>query len=909
MSYNSKLEQTGRKVASARRKYYGSFDYGPGITAKRAGGSFSFGRRYDGGGDLEAWYKQNFGDDWVYDEDELALTRDYWNAHPSEYFSVRGIDSDIIKKWEDSQNSSKKSNGLGWLSLANVGLDGISNIMDMDSKDDLLSQRYDALKGGLFNGVTDNNSLLSSLSSVPRFSTADTAYRDKTVGQDIKSVLGTGVNTLASTGGNYWMALGAMALDTARIGVERYNAKRLLQQARARDRYENMQLNRLAASTAQDVDAINDWRIQMGYHNNPFEYAYGGPLHSNGGDYNGKLTYINAGGTHEQNPNEGVLSGFGDDGVPNLVEEGEVIWDNSYVFSDRLHVPKPLVEKYKLGGKKDKPITFADAISDLTFENSLSPNDPITIDTTKEIVNEFMDAQEQVRAEEQESAARELETAQNEDFLERLLAAQGRGMTPMDAGMPMAPQQEVAPQAMPDEAPVTEGEMMPPGYAFGGHKFEGGGWEDFFKMLEAYRGSLGLSNAAGKYAVDRNAEYWNNRTAADVEAAEAYGKFTDWVKKHSDDENVRKYFEYLDKGINRKRGAKTLLKYDKDGKATGLADDWESTFDRRRTDKALGIYHLNPNDISFLDAVANAPSAPAASSEPFSDINNPIGKAVVGLLQSGAVKAPAIPASSETTKQGAAKTPPASEPKFKYRSTWERDVPIWGAADDYIRRRASGPDYSNADAIISAASALGIPVNIPVETIGDYRRRNPFDERHLVNMANQNRVAGARGVANTSAGNRSMDLLGNMSLAHSSQYDIGEIMRQAYLANRQDDATVAEFNRGTNIQNMGAINQRNLSQAQLNSSRQQAAFNGLAHGYSARQSIFDNWDDASMDSYDSFLASMGAKGKENEEYNILTSMAEQGYYPWYYGNNSVLQFVPRQTAKKGGKLNRKKRRF
>ena len=162
-------------------------------------------------------------------------------------------------------------------------------------------------------------------------------------------------------------------------------------------------------------------------------------------------------------------------------------------------------------------------------------------------------------------------------------------------------------------------------------------------------------------------------------------------------------------------------------------------------------------------------------------------------------------------------------------------------------------------------------------------------------------------MTNTAGGNRAMDMLGAMTLAHSNQADLGEIMRQAYLANRQDDAQVSEFNRGTNLQNMSAINQRNMTQAHLNSQRQQAMLSGLERGYTMRQGIKDNWDDAAMESFNSLLASMGAIGKENEEYNMFTSMAEHGYYPYYYGNNGAMQWG--RPTRNGGKLNRKKRRF
>ena len=39
--------------------------------------------------------------------------------------------------------------------------------------------------------------------------------------------------------------------------------------------------------------------------------------------------------------------GIDNQGIPNLVEEGEVVF-NDYVFSNRLKVPKAVKEKYKL---------------------------------------------------------------------------------------------------------------------------------------------------------------------------------------------------------------------------------------------------------------------------------------------------------------------------------------------------------------------------------------------------------------------------------------------------------------------------------------------------------------------------------------------------------------------------------
>lgn len=103
--------------------------------------------------------------------------------------------------------------------------------------------------------------------------------------------------------------------------------------------------------------------------------ALGGSLSTHGANFDTKLNIINNGGTHEENPNEGVQMGVDPQGIPNLVEEGEVIF-NDYVFSNRLKVPKSGRTKFKLRGRK--PLTFAEAAKQLGKESEERPNDPIS---------------------------------------------------------------------------------------------------------------------------------------------------------------------------------------------------------------------------------------------------------------------------------------------------------------------------------------------------------------------------------------------------------------------------------------------------------------------------------------------------------------------------------------------------
>lgn len=127
-----------------------------------------------------------------------------------------------------------------------------------------------------------------------------------------------------------------------------------------------------------------------------WHHAFGGELNTNGGDFSTGLMFIDEGGTHESNPYEGVPMGIAPDGKPNLVEEGEAIY-NDYVFSNRLTVPKAIRNKYKLKGTKD--LTFADAVKQISKNATERPNDSISQETLHEIMSDLAQTQEGVREE------------------------------------------------------------------------------------------------------------------------------------------------------------------------------------------------------------------------------------------------------------------------------------------------------------------------------------------------------------------------------------------------------------------------------------------------------------------------------------------------------------------------------
>ena len=121
--------------------------------------------------------------------------------------------------------------------------------------------------------------------------------------------------------------------------------------------------------------------------------------YSLGGDFNNGVIQINSGGLHSTNPYEGVQMGVDNQGIPNLVEEGEVVF-NDYVFSNRLTVPDAVREKYKLRGNKE--LTFADAAKQMQKESEERPNDPISKRGLLSSMSRLQQAQETVRQQAQE---------------------------------------------------------------------------------------------------------------------------------------------------------------------------------------------------------------------------------------------------------------------------------------------------------------------------------------------------------------------------------------------------------------------------------------------------------------------------------------------------------------------------
>lgn len=209
----------------------------------------------------------------------------------------------------------------------------------------------------------------------------------------------------------------------------------------------------------------------------------GGYTSTHGTDFPTGLTHIDAGNTHENNPHEGVQVGIDEEGTPNLVEEGETIWNN-YVFSNRINVPTALAKKMHLGGTKRKPITFADASKKLEKEIEERPNDPISRRGLEASLQKLMEAQEQIRQAEQQKALEEqlakMSPEERQQVLQQIAAQQQAAQQPQQEQMTQeqSPEEQQAMQQQAMQEQMAQQQVQPQLQAYGGkvNRYDIGSW-------------------------------------------------------------------------------------------------------------------------------------------------------------------------------------------------------------------------------------------------------------------------------------------------------------------------------------------------------------------------------------------------------------------------------------------------
>lgn len=268
---------------------------------------------------------------------------------------------------------------------------------------------------------------------------------------------------------------------------------------------------------------------------NSTKFALGGDIQTNGSDFSDGLQVISAGGSHESNPYDGVQLGIDAQGKPNLVEEGETIFDD-YVFSKRIKADAQTKKRFHVG--KNANISYADLSKKLEKESAERPNDAISQAGLEKQMHELADEQERQKYEMQSKKAQKVFASlppEQQRAIMQQVAMEEQQAKQQSAEQPVE-QQEVNPQReeqqsvneqmmqQPVEQPVAEEPQM---NACGGkiNKYDKGG-----DMKKKIYNTLGLYTDSDfdKWAYDKKVD-----------------RITDW-------ENILKNKQFMDalSGVN-----------------------------------------------------------------------------------------------------------------------------------------------------------------------------------------------------------------------------------------------------------------------------------------------------------------------------------------------------------------------
>lgn len=180
------------------------------------------------------------------------------------------------------------------------------------------------------------------------------------------------------------------------------------------------------------------------------KFSAGGSIYNtHGGYFAPDLIKIQTGGTHEENPFGGIQMGVDPMGTPNLVEEGEVIY-NDYVFSDRLTATESLLKDFALP-KKYAGKSFAYIADKLSDEAKERPEDAISNNGMGAMYDRLMGAQDYLKAKREEARLkRELKKMSPEELA---------GLAQQMGVLQPVPEEDAMPEEQTMAAPM--GEQMP----------------------------------------------------------------------------------------------------------------------------------------------------------------------------------------------------------------------------------------------------------------------------------------------------------------------------------------------------------------------------------------------------------------------------------------------------------------
>lgn len=634
----------------------------------------------------------------------------------------------------------------------------------------------------------------------------------------------------------------------------------------------------------------------------PNQKAFGGDLQSHGATWDNGFTYIGNGGSHEANPYEGVQIGVDPQGVPNLVEEGEVLW-NDFVFSKRINMPDKDRKLFKLGG--DKPLSYADAAIRLSKESEERPNDPLSKASLNKMLTLLSESQETLKAQREQRRARR-------QFVQ---------MSPEEQMniMQMAQQQQMGPQV--SQNPSMNMMENPYGNmsANGGNLFKGGGNKRTVKPKKPKTGKYNQDwfNARAKeLGVDLTNFKYNDQ---DLE-----GNLTNFNDLYAQAQRQKAYDTYLAgqrKNWENQELASGRYKRGDDGKAVykaqfyGDADLGKDYIGANGTRITAEEYNKQKAEYNQLKTKAKPTEEEKAKIEAFQNAaykNSPVVKGQFAKDYSGNtmydysndVASSWIPSDDELGKDF--KWDPNNAAQIEYDPenknsalSYLRYAPAFGGAIGLMTDIFTKPDYSRAQEIKNAGAYNAPTINYT--PIGNYLRYNPMDINYAQNKLNQEAAATRRAIQNT-AGTRGAAMAGLLASDYNTQQASGDLLRKALEYNDTLQQKVEEFNRGTNMFN----SQQDLSAQRANQAAIQQALRDKYQGILAGNTLMDQIDArraASMNAnLTNIINSLGQIGEEAYDQDRIDALIKRDVLKDLYKNSTANGgMLTKSKRKKGGR--------
>lgn len=593
--------------------------------------------------------------------------------------------------------------------------------------------------------------------------------------------------------------------------------------------------------------------------------AEGGPLFTNGGQFGNDVTYINEGGTHEENIYDGVPQGMAPDGNPNLVEEGEVIY-NDYVYSNRLKPDKKLLEAYNLPTKyKDK--TFAEIADDLSKESKERQYDPISKRGLEDSMNKLQQAQDKFKEIKKQKQLNQLMsklTDEDLSLLSEMTQSQQPQQTMFDIGGPIEP-------IVPNIQGFNTQQIQTP---------------------DIQQTSNTLTNTVNNTASKPfDISYLKNDNITG-QITDTLGQITKAIANTNKQNNAEKYRDLNKKGIVPAfaKGGYLFADGGQEQKdfLRQLSEDFASNEYQRMQEEGLADYMKTANS-DYMKLVKDLQKLELDDEEAYNQerlekFSNNI-PTPLDLLKN----------ESNLFEKKTSKINKKQQRQEKWNEFKEglknpdilRTIPI-GVKGAMALSDALGwtnkTDYSNPNLIAKNTRTVGVP------TIGNYMTYNPLDPNYMTNQQRQLAMANQNAIMNTSMGNAGTAMAGLLANSYNNQIAQGDTYRKAMEENLKQRQLVEDFNRGTNVQNAQMMldadkaNQKTFLESGLTQAKMREEIDQALS--SARSANLDN-----------FLASLGDLGKETTDRNAVNTTIDKTGIP------GAEDF----KRKYGGKLKRNKK--